>query len=158
MARPSVEQLFEDFEYKEGEGAVYWRKVGSGRKLGKPVGHLDGSAIRVKYKRSRYPLHRVIWAMHYGEWPPKEMMIDHIDRDITNNHHTNLRLATNQQNQRNTSAKNYSKCKQTGKWRVSLMIDGRHKHLGRFDSEELAELVATEARETYFGEFAREVA
>lgn len=158
MPRPSVEQLIEDFEYRIEEGAIYWKRVGSGRRLGKPVGCLDGSAVRVKYKRGRYPLHRIIWALHYGEWPPEHLMVDHIDRDVTNNHYTNLRLATNQQNQRNTAAKNYGKCKQTGKWRVSLMIDGKHKSFGRFDNEELAELVAAEARDKYFGEFAREVA
>jgi hypothetical protein len=36
--------------------------------------------------------------MHYGEDPPKNMSIDHINRDRTDNRIANLRLITHQEN------------------------------------------------------------
>ncbi len=154
MARPSVERLKELFLYNPALGEIWWRSSGKGRDMTKPAGGLDKRGVRVTIDKKRYAVHRVIWAMTYGSWPPDGKMVDHIDGDVTNNWVGNLRLATNQENQRNTLAKNYSWCKQTGKWRVSLMIDGKSICFGRYAFEELAESVAKEAREKHFGEFA----
>jgi len=154
MARPDLKELRELFTYSPDTGEVWWKTSGTGRNPTKPAGGLDGSAIRISIGKKRYAAHRVLWAMHYGAWPDNDLMIDHIDGDVMNNKISNLRLATNQENQRNTKAKNYSKCKQTGKWRVSLTINGRNKCFGRYDCEELASLVAEEARDKYFKEFA----
>ena len=154
MARPSVERLKELFVYDPSAGKIWWKVSGKGRSTHKPAGGLDGGAIRVTVEGKRYPVHRIVWAMTYGSWPPDDMMIDHIDGNVTNNWAGNLRLATNQENQRNTLAKNYYKCRQTGKWRVSLMIGGKSVCFGRYAFEELAVSVAKEVREKHFGEFA----
>jgi len=44
--------------------------------------------------------HRVIWAMHYGEWPDDHM--DHINHNRTDNRISNMRVVTNAENHKNT--------------------------------------------------------
>jgi hypothetical protein len=99
-------------------------------------------------------VHRIIWAMHYGEWPKKE--IDHIDGNPFNNRIENLREVdhlTNGRNQRtpinNTSGacgiwqdKRYSKL---GKWGARIKVDYKTKHIGMFDTFEEAVAARKEA-------------
>ena len=47
-------------------------------------------------------LHREVWKYHNGEIP-KGCVIDHIDRDVSNNQIENLRLATYAMNNKNVS-------------------------------------------------------
>jgi len=46
----------------------------------------------------QYLKHRVVWAIHTGEWPPEDMVIDHIDGDRKNNRISNLRCVTQKEN------------------------------------------------------------
>lgn len=89
--------------------------------------------------------HRLAWLYAHGEWPEGE--VDHIDGDKTNNRIVNLRVASrsmNSQNQirahnRNTSGLlGVSIDRKRGKWIASIFHNGKKKHLGRFDSPELA--------------------
>jgi len=97
---------------------------------------------------------------HYG-WLPDE--IDHIDANPNNSRVENLRAATRTENQYNarlradstSGAKNVQWYKQTKKWRVVLRVNKTRKHIGFFNDFELAELVATEARDKFHGAFAR---
>lgn len=91
-------------------------------------------------------------------WP----MTDHIDRDGLNNQRSNLRPATNAQNQRNRgpNAGGSSRYKGVwrapchGKWRAEIRADGKRRYLGYFASEEEAALVYNAAATELFGEFA----
>ena len=40
-------------------------------------------------------------------------------------------------------------------WVVSIMVAGKRKYIGSFEDLELADLVATEARDKFHGQFAR---
>lgn len=51
--------------------------------------------------------------------------------------------------------KNVSYRKDANKWGVRLSIKGSYKSFGSYDDKELAELVATLAREKYHGDYAR---
>lgn len=79
-------------------------------------------------------VHRVIWLIMTGEWPPGE--IDHIDHNRSNNRWANLRAVSTAENQRNRSrgrantsgAVGVSWHIKSGKWRVQ--VDS--KHFGTF--------------------------
>lgn len=67
-------------------------------------------------------------------------MLDHINRDRSDNRLSNLRVVTPQQNGFNTSSKGYFL--QDGKWRSQITINRKKIHLGYFNTED-------EARQTY---------
>lgn len=106
--------------------------------------------------------HRVVAAIIYGAWPPRD--VDHIDGDRFNNRASNIRLATRQQNLRNTGRRKGSSSRfcgvcwdaARGKW-VSNCADqeGRTRHLGRFADEAEAARAYDKAAREWHGEFAR---
>ena len=106
--------------------------------------------------------HRVIMAMHLGMWPTCD--VDHIDGDRHNNRLENLRLATRQQNLRNTGSRKGSSSQfcgvgwdaSRGKWTTYCTgPDGRMRHLGRFADEADAARAYDKAAREWHGEFAR---
>lgn len=85
-----------------------------------------------------YYAHRVIWALHHGEWPKGE--VDHINGDRSDNRISNLRNVSRAENCRNTarSVRNKSGAvgvhwhKQTQKWHARIKRDGKTTSLGLF--------------------------
>ena len=155
------ELLHELFEYKDGH--LYWKVSRSQRvKVGNKAGgvHKPSGYYHIEFNSKKYKGHRLIFLMHHGNLPK---VIDHIDGDKLNNKIENLREATQQQNcynsgmkKLNTSGvKNVHLHKPTNKWLVQLMVNGKKKYFGLYEDLELADLVAQEARDKYFGEFAR---
>lgn len=100
-------------------------------------------------------LHRLIMN------PSEEMCVDHINHNKFDNRKKNLRIVTSQQNSynrtiysRNTSGTtgvSYAKTKK--KWRATISVDKKWKHLGYFDKKEDAVKARKEAEEKYFGEY-----
>lgn len=76
-------------------------------------------------------------------------MLDHINRDKTDNRIINLRISNTQKNAFNTNAKGYYFDKGSNKWRSHIQVDGKKKHLGRFDTEEEARIAYLEAKLIY---------
>jgi hypothetical protein len=142
----SAEELNRLFEYRDGK--LYWKYVEGRRKetnnrfVGKEAGCEQGHGYRtVSYKignkKYKQLLHRVIYALHHDSWPE---LIDHIDRDPTNNRIGNLRPASKKLNAINTSRlrKNSSGfrgvcwnrlCK---RWEAHIKNDSSKVHLGLF--------------------------
>ena len=82
--------------------------------------------------------HIIVWTLHHGD--PGDMIVDHIDRNSTNNRISNLRLASKQQNGRNCSHSSKSGYRgvyqHREKWRVVI----RNKIYGSFDTPDEAAL------------------
>jgi hypothetical protein len=91
------------------------------------------------------------------------LKVDHINGNGLDNRRCNLRPCTNSQNlcnrgrtRNNTSGyKGVSWDKRAHKWEASIGVDGKHKHLGRFDSREDAARAYNEAAKRLHGNFAR---
>jgi HNH endonuclease len=155
---PSQEYLHSKFEYKDGQ--LYWKVATRGNRIGDKAGcsHGDGY-VSVGVDGKKLMAHRIIFCMQHGYMPE---LVDHINGDRKNNRIENLRAATKRQNAQNTKLRGNSSTglknvrwhKLEKKWQVSLRIEGKETHFGYYDDVELADLVATEARDKYFGKFA----
>jgi len=96
--------------------------------------------------------------------PPPNKEVDHINGDGLDNRRCNLRISTRSQNGANQRAQQREKtsqykgvrwCKEVQKYRAYIKVNGRQKHLGYFNSEEVAAQVYNKFATEYFGEFAR---
>ena len=97
-------------------------------------------ALYNKDFKKRVVVHRLVYSAFVGDIDGK--FIDHINGDRNDNRLENLRLATIQQNQFNRKAKGYCWDKGSGKFRASIMLNGKNIYLGFFD-------IAKEARMAY---------
>jgi len=155
------ERLKELFDYQDGQ--LIW-KINRGRlaKAGQVAGFFNEKLgyIRVGTGGKNHLLHRLIFMYHHGYLPE---FIDHINGNKVDNRIENLRPATKEQNcqnriahKNNTSGeKNVSWHIGKQKWGVSLHINGKKRYFGDYDDLELAALVAAEARDKFYGQFAR---
>ena len=70
-------------------------------KAGSDAGCIYNSGYGVlTFKGERFSAHRVVWILHYGKID-KQLQIDHIDGNRSNNHISNLRLVSQEINGRN---------------------------------------------------------
>lgn len=144
------------FEYKD--GVLYWKNPSKKSFIGKPAGCSSGHGyIKVQIDGVQYYAHRIIYCMHYGNWP---VVVDHKDRDTSNNKIENLRAANQSTNGMNSAivksacgVKNVSFHGKRKKYGVYLKVDGKDKFLGNFDKLEDAASAASAARKTIYGEF-----
>lgn len=161
MKYPAISRLHELFDYCQKTGNLI-RKIymapnakvgdiaGAPRKDGRVFINVDGK---------KYRAHHLVWLWHGKELPK---LIDHINRNPSDNRIENLRVADNFQNgwNANLSARNKTGVKglfwnkQSGKWRVRLMAGLKIIEGGQFNDFELAELVSNELRHKYHGDFA----
>jgi len=101
--------------------------------------------VRITINNECYPAHRLVWLYVHGYWPTN--MIDHINHDKFDNRIANLREATaseNGQNQIKHHSRNkhgylgVSFCNYHKKYISQIVTNRKLKHLGLFDTPELA--------------------
>lgn len=116
---------------------------------------------KICFKKKRYYAHRVVWELHNGKLSKGEQ-IDHIDQNPSNNRISNLRIATNSENNCNRSRqsnntsgfKGVSWNKFTQSWEAYIKLNGKRKFLGYFLRKESAALAYRLNAEMYHGQFA----
>ena len=89
-----------------------------------------------------YIIHRLV-AVYFVPNPGKKLMVNHIDNDQKNNRYTNLEWCTPRENMTHGYTFKKTSSKYTGvywykysnKWKASIHINGKAKHIGTFTSE-----------------------
>jgi len=163
MARiPTIERLNELLVYDPETGILRWKiRAGSRGMAGDQTGciHKPSGYRVVRIDGITYREHLLIWLMLHGEWCPR--LIDHEDRDRSNNKQLNLRKATESQQRQNAAIRSDNttghrgvKLHACGKYNARIWIGGKEKHLGLFVSLEEAAEVARAARLEHYGAFA----
>lgn len=153
--------LAEVFDYDTLTGDIYW--TASAFRDGRPrlASYRRGRGrgySAVSFLGFQIPAHRVVWALVHATWP--EGVIDHIDRDGTNNRICNLRAATPAENARNSSSRVGSSSQYLGvyydkvrdKWRAQIQKGDEKFSLGRFATEDAAALAYNKAASRLFGD------
>lgn len=159
MNKVSIERLHEKLTYKNGN--LYWKKCegdsryvkfSNTRFAGKLAGWNDSSQgyIVLRIDGIRLKAHRVIYAMHHGEWPEHE--IDHINGDRSDNRIENLRAVTLQENLKNQKKYSNNTSGVTGvtkihdnRYRAKISHDGKVIEIGSFKTLEEAKEKRLEA-------------
>lgn len=142
------------FFYNPEAGVLRWRVPRKGVPQGKPI-----TGRQVMIDTVAYATHNVIWLWVTGEWPKNE--VDHRDGNHSNNKWGNLRAATHQQNSFNrrgwsaVGLKGVHRAKK--RFGASIMLDGKARHLGTFDTSEQAHKAYKSAAADLFGEYAKEL-
>jgi len=113
------------------------------------------TTVRVNGRAYYILMHRLILGLG------SDQLTDHKDRNGLNNRKTNLRVATNSQNQRNSPSRaGTSKFrgvrwhKDRKRWQTTIQKNRKKMHLGYFESEKEAALKYDEIAKKIFGEFA----
>ena len=139
-------RLKELFKYENGL-LIRIVKTSNNTKVGDVVGtstDTAGYAI-VQIDGAIQKVHRMIWIYHNGAIEDK-YIIDHKDRNKSNNKIENLRKVTKQENSFNSNAKGYYYHKKLKKWRAMIGIDGVRKSLGCFETEAEAKVAYQNAK------------
>ena len=108
---------------------------------------------------------KTVWMHRLVASTPVGMETDHISGDGLDNRRLNLRHATKSQNLQNRSAQADNKSGFKGvsvylgktgcKWRATIIVQRKQRHLGYFKTPEAAHEAYCQAAKKFHGEFAR---
>jgi hypothetical protein len=131
-----------------------WNRRNAGTVIDAPG---RGGYVSVGIDYNRFAAHRVIYKWMTGDEPP--VLVDHRDRNRTNNRWGNLRAADRTQSNQNRVFKKKpgtymgAHKGKKGRWRCRLKVNGRLLSLGSFDTAEEANAAYLAGVKRYFGDF-----
>lgn len=142
----------------------YLRATAQCVKIGALAGTLSTNGYNyIKINGTRYSAHRLAWFWVMGEWPANQ--IDHKNGVRDANWWLNMREATCSQNCCNTkkhidNTSGYKGVfweKRSQRWRASITLNRKSKHLGYYATSELAYAARIKAEQSMHGDFSRAV-
>jgi hypothetical protein len=162
MKRPNhitPQYLASIFDYNPNTGDISWRfahtnRVKSGHVVRCKIGN-GYYAVQVDGHRMR--AHNVAWAIHHGKFP--DGVIDHINRDKTDNRISNLRDVTRCQNAYNVGRQKnnttgYKGVSRNGSgFKAEIKAEKKSHYLGTFPSLEQAAQAYANAAKRLHGEY-----
>lgn len=142
----SREEVLKLLEYDPVTGIFRWKishanNVKAGVEAGRIAVSTAGKAyLQIGINYRRYYAHRLAWLIITGNFPEHD--IDHIDGNGTNNAAANLREVRHVENCKNQRRPVNNKSgavgvywhKTASKWMAQIRLNGKNKHLGRFES------------------------
>jgi hypothetical protein len=142
--------------YDSKTGVMKWKNGVNIRYIGNDAGSINKAGyVDIAYKGWRLYGHRVAWLLVYKEWPSNH--VDHINGNRSDNRIENLRVATNQENSKNSKRHKGNTSGVTGvywskranKWQAYICVDGKQTYLGVFKYLEDAERARKDAEVKY---------
>ncbi len=139
----TVDRLKAMLHYDPETGHFTRLRMASHHKPGDRAGWVCNGYIMIGVDGRNYRAHRLAWLYTHGTWPT--LHLDHINGIPTDNRIANLREVTDGQNHQNiATARRHSRTGVLGvqhyrdRYRASIQVDGRTRHLGIFDTTEEA--------------------
>ena len=151
---PPAERLWELLDYKPLTGELVW-KVAPYKKtqlLGQVAGCIQHGYRQIRIDSTDYKSHRLIWMWVKGK-DPAELTIDHINFNKADNRIENLRLASQQEQNRYKPNVVGAYLQPSGRYQALIRMDGRKKSLGYYDTLAEASAVYHQKAREVFGEF-----
>jgi hypothetical protein len=125
------------------ETGLFYRKANHEKVIG-TINQSGYVVFRVKGKL--YYAHRIAFFISFGFIPS---MVDHINRNRSDNKLINLREADATLNAQNSKGYGVTKPKQTKKWSSAITNNRKRIHLGYFDTAEQAHKAYCLAKQKY---------
>lgn len=158
---PPLEDLKEAWAYDPETGIFTYARDKKGCRRGAQVcANNTRRYLQARFRTQTYTMHRVAWLYITGD-DPGDLEIDHINGDTHDNRAENLRLATRQQNMKNTKLRRHNALqakgvhKKKGRFIASISCDGRRYNLGYFDTLAEANIAYRAAATVAHGIFQR---
>jgi hypothetical protein len=134
MNKLTQQRLKELVHYDADTGIFTWRTSRNGASKGVQAGtSRKNMYVQIMIDRVNYVAHRLAWLYIHGEWPN---VIDHINRDKTDNRLCNLRNGNYRDNAANSpiSSDFPGVCFRADnkRYRASIHIDGKRKDIGSY--------------------------
>lgn len=118
--------------------------------------------MRIQKRQTMILMHRFVLSAELKRELVKGELVDHIDGNPLNNTRNNLRLASKSQNSIHSALHSRNKSgyrgvfwdRRSGKWRASIVCEGKTHELGRFSDVIEGAQAYDAASSSMFGEFA----
>ena len=138
------------------DGRVFSKKNNKFKKI-----YTKNGYEQISINSKDFSVHRLVAELFVENKDPiNNIYVDHIDRNRSNNHYTNLRWVTKQQNNQNKTIHKNNKTGyigigklKNGKYEAYIFINGKKKHIGSYDDCKKALTDRVEAELKYYGEF-----